>query len=233
MKRVFSLLLALMVVFSMAVPAAAAENEGSVIFSRKNGATSFTCAPGLNNAYDLFDEGFKNVMPGDKIVGYVTIKGNYATLNEDSFKVWMRAMPHSEDGNAPITPGTGDIASMNDFLHQLNLKVYNENKDKYNPIFDAKADELDGLEKNVFLGSFLKYGKIVLRVELEVPKSLDSRYANRIGEVDWVFTVEAYDNPSVDNPKTGDYIMMAVAIMAISGVALVVLLVAKRKKKSN
>jgi LPXTG-motif cell wall-anchored protein len=60
---------------------------------------------------------------------------------------------------------------------------------------------------------------------------LGNEFAHRTGEVDWLFTVEAYDDPSYDNPKTGDYIMIAVAVMAVSAVGLLVILAAKRKKK--
>ena len=232
MKRVFSLLMALMVIFSLAVPAAAAENQGILsIFENKKGKAEYTCTPGISNATDLFDEDFKNVMPGDKIVGYVTIKGDFKSFNEDSLKVWMRAMKHTDDGNDPVTPEITDVDHMNDFLSQLTLRVYNESK-KGEKIFEGKANELDGLKKNVYLGSFRNKGSIKLRVELEVPITLGNEFANDIGEVDWIFTVEAYDDPSVDNPKTGDYIMMAVAVMAITGAALVLILIAKRKKKN-
>jgi len=234
MRKVCSLLLALMLVMSLAVPAAAAENEGFLTFFEDQKQIKFSCSPGISNAYDLFDEDFKSVMPGDKIVGYVTIQGNFLSFSEDTLKVWMRAIPHNEQTNLPKTSGTGSIAYMEEFLRQLTLRVYNENQSKTTPIFEGQADELDGLKEKVYLGSFRKNGKIVLRVELDVPITLDNRFANRVGEVDWEFTVEAYDDPSyspTDNPKTGDYIMMAVAIMAVSGVALAVLLIRKKRKK--
>ena len=225
MKKVFSLLLAVAILFTMALPASAA----SLTFNKKD---SFTVTPGISNAYDLFDAQFKNVMPGDKIVGYITVKGNFANFHEDTLKVWMKAIPHNADGNKPVTAGTGDAATMNQFLHQLDLRVYNENESKTKPIFNAKANELDGLQENVYLGSFRKNGKIILRVELDVPITLGNEFAHRTGEVDWLFTVEAYDDPSVDNPKTGDYVLrVALPVMAISGAAL--LLVFFRKKKQR
>jgi len=230
MKKVCSLLLALMLVMSLAVPAAATETGGTLTFFKNRNENSYTCAPGISNAYDLFDESFKNVMPGDRIIGYVTIRGNFKSFHEDSLKIWMRAVSHSEQ-RPPITEGTGGVATMNEFLEQLTLRVYNENKDKNTPIFEGAANELDGLREKVYLGSVRNKGKIVLRVELDVPISLNNHFAKRVGEVDWEFTVEAYDDPSVDNPKTGDYIMMAVAIMAVSGVALAVLLIYKKRKK--
>lgn len=231
MKRVFSLLLALMLVMSLAVPAAAAENEGFLDFFKEDGEITFSCTPGISNATDLFDEGFKNVMPGDKIVGYVTIRGDFRTFKEDSLDVFMRAIKHHDQINPPVTPGTGNVATMEEFLSQLDLRVYNENEDKNNPIFEANAHELDGLADYVYLGTFRNRGSIVLRVELDVPIELDNRFVNRVGEVDWEFNVRAWDDPEVDNPKTGDYIMMAVAVMAVSAAALIVILAVKRKKK--
>ena len=231
MKKVFSLLLALMLVMSLAVPAAAAENEGILTIFGTKEKIDFSCTPGVQTATDLFDDGFKNVMPGDKITGYVNIKGNFKTFNEDSLKVWMRAMTHSATDNKPVHTGITDVDHMNDFLSLLTLRVYNESKDGVK-IFEGKANELDGLKENVYLGSFRNKGAIKLRVELDVPITMGNEFANDIGEVDWVFTVEAYDDPSVDNPKTGDYILrVALPVMAISGAAL--LLVFFRKKKQR
>ena len=225
MKKLFSLLMAVAILCSLALPASAA----SLTFNKKD---SFTVTPGISNAYDLFDEQFKSVMPGDKIVGYITVKGNFRSFSEDSLKVWMKAVPHNADGNKPVTAGVGDVADMNDFLNKLDLRVYNENESKTKPIFEGQANELDGLQENVYLGSFRKNGKIILRVELDVPIELGNEFAHRTGEVDWLFTVEAYDDPSVDNPKTGDYILrVALPVMAISGAAL--LLVFFRKKKRS
>ena len=225
MKKVFSLLMAVAILFAMALPASAA----SLTFEKKD---SFTVKPGISNAYDLFDAQFKSVMPGDKIVGYITVKGNFRNFHEDTLKVWMKAIPHNADGNKPVTAGTGDAATMNQFLHQLDLRVFNENESKTKPIFNAKANELDGLQENVYLGSFRKNGKIILRVELDVPITLGNEFAHRTGEVDWLFTVEAYDDPAYDIPKTGDYVLrVALPVMAISGAAL--LLVFFRKKKQR
>lgn len=230
MKRVFSLLLAVMLVMSLAVPAAAAENEGILTFLKIDKVNAFTCTPGEPTKTNLFGDAFQDVMPGDKIVGYVYIKGDFSSFNEDTLKVYMRAIPHDENGNKPVAEGIEDIERMNAFLNQLTLRVYNESKDGVK-IFEGKANELDGLNENVYLGSFRKDGKIKLRVELEVPIKMENKFANEIGEVDWLFTVEAFDDPSYDNPKTGDYIMMAVAVMALSGAALFVILASKRRKK--
>lgn len=235
MKKVFSLLLSLMILFSLAVPAAAAENEGFLTFFKNKGENSFSCTPGIGHATDLFDEGFKNIMPGDKIVGYITVRGDFSSFYEDTLKVWMKAIPHNIDGNKPKAENVGDVTKMNEFLHLLDLKVFNENVSKTEPIFDAKADQLDGLKENVYLGSFRKNGKIVLRVELywSPDESYDyNQYAHRTGEVDWMFTVEAYDDPAYDIPKTGDYILrVALPVMVFSGAALLLVILLKKKRR--
>ena len=221
MKRLFSLLMALMLVMALAVPASAASVEIS-------GKDKITVKPGSTySATDLFDEQFKNVMPGDKISATITVKSGFS-FNEDSLKVYMRAIPHTDTDNKPVVDV--DVATMEDFLKELTLRVYNMS-DGGKKIFEGKANELDGLKENVRLGTFRKNGSINLKVELDVPITLGNEFAHRVGEVDWLFTVEAYDDPSYDNPKTGDYIMIAVAVMAVSAVALLVILAAKRKKK--
>jgi LPXTG-motif cell wall-anchored protein len=221
MKRLFSLLLAVMLVMALAVPASAASLD---IVSKDK----ITIKPGSSySATDLFDEGFKNVMPGDRISETITIKSGFG-FKEDSLKVYMRAIPHTNTDNKPVT-GV-DVATMDEFLQELTLRVYNMS-DEGKQIFKGTAKDLDGLKENVLLGTFRKNGSIKLRVELEVPITLGNKFAHRVGEVDWLFTVEAYDDPSYDNPKTGDYIMIAVAVMAVSAVGLLVILAAKRKKK--
>lgn len=57
-------------------------------------------------------------------------------------------------------------------------------------LFNASPEKLDGLKENVLLGKLKSGLQTELNVELTVPMELGNEYANRIGEVDWVFTVE-------------------------------------------
>jgi hypothetical protein len=50
---------------------------------------------------------------------------------------------------------------------------------------------------------------MTLDVELSVPIGLDNRYANRIGEVDWVFIAEGFDDPTPP-PPDDDYTRLTV-----------------------
>jgi len=237
MKKLFSLLMALMLVMSLAVPASAA--SFTIL-----GKDKFTFSPGSEyHETDLFGDGFKDIMPGDTVKQAITIKGEFKLIKEDSMKVTLQGIPHDpvvgphysekaeQDDGKDADPDTGrdeTVASMAEFLSVLHLKITNRNDGKV--IFNDSADKI---MKSVVLGQFRNKGSIVLDLELYwEPGDNDNDFANRVGEIDWQFTIEAYDDPAVaDNPKTGDYIMMAVAIMAVSGVALAVLLICKKRKK--
>ena len=160
---------------------------------------------------DLFD-GFKNIMPGDKVTETITVSNKAADC--DYINLYMRAQAHDEDGN-PLTyseafeaadgkdqagvDGQRDetAATMADFLAQLSMKIYNGKE----LIFEAPASELEGLSKNVPLGTFRHGESTTLTVELAVPIELGNEYAARVGEVDWVFTVEALDDPEPVEPE--------------------------------
>lgn len=62
-------------------------------------------------------------------------------------------------------------------------------------------DELDGLKSNKLLGTFRTGETATLKVELSVPIELDNKYANRVGEVDWIFHVEAYNESQLSVRK--------------------------------
>ena len=140
---------------------------------------------------DLF-ENFKGVMPGDKLTEEITIENK----NKDFYyiKVYLRAIVHDEVGNPlsqSVTASGETVVSMQDFLAQLSMQV----KKGTDLIFDASPDELDGLAANVLLGRLRRGESLKLDVVLTVPIDLGNEYANRVGEVDWVFTVEGFNDP--------------------------------------
>lgn len=242
MKRTFrnlsSLFLVLVMILSMSVTA----NAATVNIRGRN---NFVFSPGSEyHVTDLFGDGFKNLMPGDTVRQSITIKAEFGLFKEDSIKVSMRGIAHGSgnplqysesaeqhDGKdeAPDTGRDETAASMEDFLSRLDLKVTNRNNGQV--IFSGKADQL---MKQTELGTFRNRGKIVLDVELYWDPNGGynyNDYANRVGEIDWVFTVSAWDDPNYDNPKTGDYIMTEITVMAVSGTALALLLVCRKRKK--
>ncbi len=155
---------------------------------------------GAGTAYsetDLF-LGFKNVMPGDVLTETITVK-NIAT-DSDYIKVYLRANPHNEENqlSESVINGGETLESMNDFLSQLSMKIWNGDK----LIFEGSPDIANQLSENTLLGQFNRNDSATLKVELTVPIELDNRYANRIGEVDWIFVVAAFDRPSGPSTNT-------------------------------
>lgn len=242
MKRTFrnlsSLLLALVMIFSMSVTAFAAES--SVTF--KGSQESFDFRPGSEyTATDLFDN-FKEVMPGDMLTETILIKNEARDC--DYIKLYMRAVVHDENGN-PLTysetfenadgkdqaniAGQRDetVVTMQDFLSQLSMEVVHDGK----TIYHASPNELDGFSENILLGEFKPGESTTLTVQLLVPIELGNEYANRVGEVDWVFVAEELNEPEA--PETGDHaniglwLTMLVLAVLFFGTALVV----KRKRR--
>ena len=192
-KAILSLVLMLLTVMSLAATAFAA--SPSITF---NGFTSgFDFKPGSEyTETDLFGS-FKNVMPGDTVTETITFTNSAADC--DFVNLYMRAEAHDETEN-PLSPKVAEnetIATMTDFLSKLSMKVWNGTE----LIYDASPDELDGLKENKFLGTFRTGETATLKVELTVPIELGNEYANRVGEVDWIFHVEAYNESQLSVRK--------------------------------
>lgn len=200
MKKLHTSIMCLLFVLALTFTALAADS--TVTYKgRDNG---FEYGPG--SVYvdtDLFDD-FKDVMPGDVKAETVTITNDLK--NNGYIKVYMGALLHDKENN-PISPkvleklaaddrkGTMDeLTYMHKFLDQLTLKVWNGEKKDENLIYSGKPNSLENgfAEGNVYLG-LLRYGeKLDLNVELAVNIEMGNEYADRIGEVDWVFVVEEY-----------------------------------------
>lgn len=192
-KAITSLVLMLLVVMSMSVTAFAA--SPSITF--EGFSKGFDLQPGSEyTETDLFGS-FKNVMPGDTVTETITFT-NSAT-DCDFVNLYMRAEAHDETDN-PLSPKVAEkesVATMTEFLSKLSMKVWNGTE----LIYDASPDQLDGLKSNKFLGTFHTGETATLKVELSVPIELDNKYANRVGEVDWIFHVEAYNESQLSVRK--------------------------------
>ena len=207
-KAITSLVLMLLVVMSMSVTAFAA--SPSITF--EGFSKGFDFQPGSEyTETDLF-QNFKNVMPGDTVTETITFTNSAADC--DFVNLYMRAEAHDETEN-PLTyseafenadgkdqaniSGQRDetVATMTEFLSKLSMKVWNGTE----LIYDASPDQLDGLKSNKFLGTFRTGETATLKVELSVPIELDNKYANRVGEVDWIFHVEAYNESQLSVRK--------------------------------
>lgn len=184
-RAICSLVLMLLMVMSLASTAFAA--SPSITF---NGfSKDFDFQPGSEYTQtDLFGS-FKNVMPGDTVTETITFTNSAADC--DFVNLYMRAEAHDETAN-PLSSKVAEketVVTMTEFLSKLSMKVWNGTE----LIYDASPDELDGLKTNKFLGTFRTGETATLKVELTVPIELDNKFANRVGEVDWIFHVEAYN----------------------------------------
>lgn len=191
-KTIFSLVLTLLLTVSLATSAFA---TSSITF--KGFSAGFDFQPGSEyTESDLFD-GFKNVMPGDTVTDTITFTNDAADC--DFVNLYMRAETHDETGN-PLSEKVAEretVATMTEFLSKLSMKVWNGTE----LIYDASPDQLDGLQNNTLLGTFRTGDTTTLKVELTVPIELDNRFANRVGEVDWIFHVEAYNESQLSVRK--------------------------------
>lgn len=232
MRKVFSLLLALMLIVSLAVPAVASSTDksagaGTVNLQRSKKITITPDVGSLTDT-DLFGN-FKGVMPGDKKTENIVIK-NWA-LQYDYVKVYMEARKHPAEDLIIEKYGLDKEENV-DFLSQLKMTVWNGDKVIYEaaPGTSVELDDEGKLSEPVYLGKLNRLGKLDLDVLLEVPIALDNDYTDAMGEVDWVFYFEGHNHPS-SNPKTGDYIIMgALALLVLSAAALLILFLAKRRK---
>ena len=223
LKTISALALVLVLLLGMSATAFA---ESKVTY--EGGAEKFVFLPGSEyTETDLF-ENFKGVMPGDVITQEITVQNNYTKA--EKIKIYLRAVVHDEQGN-PLSEEvarTEDLVSMQDFLSQLTMTVKQGDK----VLFSASPDELDGLKENVLLGAFPGKSYTKLVVELSVPIELGNEYANRVGEVDWVFTAEEVTK-TVQTGDDSDLILWA-ALMTLSLVtAAGVILSLNRKNKEH
>lgn len=197
-KTIVSFLMMLAVLMSFATTVLADSQPIQKSTIKFNGFTDgFEFKPGSEyTETDLFGN-FKNVMPGDVLTEIITFT-NSAT-DCDFVQLYMRAEAHDEESNqlSDKVAESETVATMSDFLAQLSMKVWNGKE----LIYDASPDELDGLSENKFLGTFRSGETAELKVELTVPIELGNEYANRVGEVDWVFHVEAYNESQLSVRK--------------------------------
>ena len=224
-KTTFSLLMALVMALSLSVSAFAADPTVDIVYKGKDKllitpkTTEFTTT-------DLFGGGFKGVMPGDTRTETITFK-NESTSRNSYVKLYIEAIPHNA-ANQPEDKAIADVEKMNEFLSQLNMTVYNGDK----VIYQSSPDKTGKLTENVYLGQLKRNKSVELKVVLGVPDDLGNAYANRVGEVDWVFHADCYTEDSLI--QTGQ-LNWPIPVLCGLGILLIAvgLFVILRKRREN
>ena len=188
-KAAMSLILVALLVLSAAGTAFAIAPS----ITYKGQQEGFYLQPGSEyTATDLFDN-FKNVMPGDTLTEQITFHNE---AKDSSFiKLYMKAQSHDSSQN-PLSEkvaAVSEISQVEKFLSTLSMKVWNGTDKSQKPVYDASPDQLDGLKEDVFMGNIRSGETVTLTVELSVPADLGNEYADGIGEVDWIFKAEGFD----------------------------------------
>lgn len=205
MKKLLTLLMALILLSSTALAASSVTYEG--------GAEKFVFLPGSEYSdSDLF-ENFKGVMPGDVLTQRITVKN----AADSQIRLYMRADPVEE--------------LHREFLSRLNLQVTCKDTE----IFDAAASETAQLTENTLLGTFKRAGSTELVVTLTVPIDLGNEFMNTLGIVPWTFLVEEIpddDTPHTgDDFELSTWLIAAGMILA--AIAVVLMQMKRQKKAAN
>lgn len=212
LKTICTLAMCVLLVLCLSAPVFAADS--SVTYRGRKDGFEFTSESSYIST-DLFSN-FKNVMPGDVKTEKITIV-NKSTYS-DYINVYVRALLHDEDNN-PISPAVlealtaderretmSELEYMLGFLNQLTLTVWNGEKKDENIIYQGTPDSLEeGFEEgNTFIGSLGYNRSLELTAELAVDISMGNEYAERIGEVDWVFVIEERNNSGGSDDDSDD-----------------------------
>ncbi len=217
MKRIstklFALLGALLLILSTALPAFAA---GTVTYDGT--AREFVFAPGSDQSpTDLF-EGLKGVMPGDSLTQKITVKNDAS--KEVKVNIYMRSLGAHEDSV--------------ELLSKLHMTVAKSDDNTMAYMFDAAANETDGLTDWVLLGTLYSGGEVNLEVTLDVPIELGDEFRDAVGYIDWQFRVEELpvepDDPQL--PKTGDNGYLYVCATLASVCVIVVIVFIRKRRRS-
>lgn len=215
-KTIKGILLILTVVYLMMSMTVTAFAAGNVTYA--GSASGFIFEPGSEySPTDLFTD-LKNVMPGDCLTQEITVKNDVS--NKVKVNIYMRSR--------------GAHKESIDFLSKLHMTVDKSADNEMAYMFDAAADQTDGLNDWVLLGTLYSGGEVDLEVTLEVPIDLDNEYQEAIGYLDWQFKVEEMPTETGDPipPKTGDVVNTSAYLILVStsGLAIHGLWIFKSRK---
>ncbi len=217
MKKLFSLLVAVILLSLSAMPVLAA--DGKVTYD--GNAQQFIFEPGSEHSpSDLFPD-FKSVMPGDSLTQNITVKND--ADKKIKVKIYLRALGAHDESD--------------DFLSKLHLTVRKSDDNEMAYMFDAAANETAQLTDRVCLGTLYSGGTVNLEVLLGVPTDLDNEYQNKIGYLDWEFMIEEFPAEEGDPkpPQTGDSSQLGlwITVFAVCLSLFIILLIWRKKTEKN
>ncbi len=218
MNKVFKLFFTFLAVAVLLCSVAVSANAiGTVRYIAE--ANDFIFEPG--SAYsptDLFSD-YKGLMPGDSVKQDITVRND--SSHGVKVKIYVRSLGAHEDSV--------------DFLSKLHLTVAKAEQNKMEYMFDAPADQTDGMTDWVYLGTLYSGGEVDLVLNLDIPIELGNEYQDAIGYIDWEFMVEKLpvdpDDPLP--PQTGDdsNLLLYAILAGFSVICLIILIFAKRRNK--
>ena len=214
MKKFFVILLAMALTCAAVLPAYAA---GQVTYD--GDSQTFIYSPGSQySPSDLFSN-FKNVMPGDRLTE--TLRLYNARKNNVKVNLYIRSLG--------ARPGSEE------FLSQLHLTVAHSVDNTMAYMFNAAADQTDGMTDWIFLGTLYSGGDVNLDLTLEVPITLGDEFQDAVGYIDWQFKVEAFptspDDPQA--PQTGDDSFILWCCIGAVVVTLVMIPIVSRRRRGE
>lgn len=147
-------------------------------------------------------------MPGDELIQQVTVTN---TARGEQLRLWMSVEPHDEPEDV-------------EFLKALAMEIRLGDR----VLFTGTAG--DATEDRILLGTIPAGKSITLTVKLTAQLELDNRYADRVGETDWIFHGES----AGETPYTGDTenVGLWMLLLCCAGAGTLTLTSQLRKKKN-
>ena len=220
MKKIISMLISLLIAAAtLCCLSFSAYAAGTVTYS--SDSNKFIFEPGSSHSpTDLFTE-YKGLMPGDSVKQNITVK------NDSSYgvkvKLYVRSLGAHEDSI--------------DFLSKLHLTVAKSEHNEMAYMFNAAADQTDGMTDWVYLGTLYSGGEVNLVLTLDIPISLGNEYQDAIGYIDWEFKAEELPIDPEDPlpPQTGDKInlYLCATLVSLGGITLIILISKRKKNTAN